>query len=344
MRPMRRRGFTLIELLVVIAIIAVLIALLLPAVQAAREAARRIQCTNNLKQINLALQTYHDAFGSFPYAGGFSPHRGWGWTPMILNQIEQTPLYNTINFLDSCDCVSMSTIRRVVIASFFCPSDPNNNTLFTDRTTPLSPCIGGPMTPDNSNGLQNGMMCNYSGSFGDGYANKPGNPYDTAGANLQYGCGGCNASGSAAETPTADCQSPTGAYGSGPNHRGLFDYQSRSSAVGLAAITDGTSNTISLGEVASITRSQSAVWYTNTGTTNGTCLPINWTLQITQRDPNYAKANSWSGRGFSSFHPGGANFGMCDGSVRFFKQSINQKTYNALGSRKGGEVISADAY
>ncbi|MFO0954366.1 MAG: DUF1559 domain-containing protein [Isosphaeraceae bacterium] len=342
---MTRKGFTLIELLVVIAIIAVLIALLLPAVQSAREAARRIQCTNNLKQINLALQTYHDAYGSFPYAGGFSPHRGWGWLPMVLNQMEQTALYNAINFQDSCDCLSMSTIRKIVINSFFCPSDPNTNVLLTDRTTPLSPCLGGPMTPDNaSNGLQYGMMCNYSGSFGDGYSNKPGNPYDTAGANLRYGCGGCNASGSAAETPTADCTSPTGAYGSGPNHRGLFDYQSRSAAVTIPSILDGLSNTFAIGEVASVTRSQSAVWYTNTGATNGTCLPMNWTLQICLRDPTYAVKNSWSGRGFSSFHPGGANLGMADGSVRFIKQTVNQKTYNALGSRLGSEVISADAF
>src|SRR3954453_12355620 len=199
--PLPGRGFTLIELLVVIAIIAVLIALLLPAVQAAREAARRSQCTNNLKQLNLALQTYQDAFGSLPYSGGFAPHKGWGWTPMVLNQIEQGSLYNAINFQDSCDCQAMATVRRVVIATFFCPSDPNNKTLFNDRTTPGSPCLGGPSTPDNSNGFQNGMMCNYSGSYGDGYSNKPGNPYDTAGAGLQYGCGGCNASGSAAETP-----------------------------------------------------------------------------------------------------------------------------------------------
>jgi prepilin-type processing-associated H-X9-DG protein len=209
----------------------------------------------------------------------------------------------------------MSTVRSVVISSFFCPSDPNSNVLLRDRTTPLAPCLGGAMTRDNTaQNRQFGMMCNYSGSYGDGYNNKPGNPYDTAGANLQYGCGGCNASGSAAETPSADCPSPTGPYGSGPNHRGLFDYQSRSGAVTLGSITDGTSNTFALGEVASVVRSQSAVWYTNTG------------------------------RGFSSFHSGGCNFGMADGSIRFVKQTVNLKTYNALGSRKGGEVISADAY
>lgn len=344
-----RRGFTLIELLVVIAIIAVLIALLLPAVQAAREAARRAQCINNLKQINLALHNYLDSVGSYPWVGAFAnpnvPAKGWGWLPMILPQLEQSPLFNAINFLDSCDCTAMSTVRRVVIASFFCPSDVNAGRLYTDRTTPSAACAGGPSTRDNTAlNLQYGMLCNYTGSFGDGYSNNPANPYDTGGSNTRYGCGGCNASGSAAETAAADCQSPTSSYGSGPNHRGLFDYQSRSPAVTFAAITDGLSNTFAIGEVASVVRSQSAVWYTSTGATNGTCIPMNWTLQRCLRDSTYANANSWSGRGFSGFHSGGCNFGMADGSVRFVKQSVDQRTYNALGSRRGGEVISADAF
>src|SRR5690349_13275531 len=104
---MRRRAFTLIELLVVIAIIAVLIALLLPAVQSAREAARRAQCTNNLKQIGLALHNYHDINGSFPMGCGSGMHdmpntyiakQGWSALAAILPMMEQTPLYNAINF------------------------------------------------------------------------------------------------------------------------------------------------------------------------------------------------------------------------------------------------------
>jgi len=239
----RSGGFTLIELLVVIAIIAVLIALLLPAVQSAREAARRIQCVNNTKQIVLSLHVYNDHAGSLPYAGGFSPHLGWGWLPMVLPGLEQNNVYNAINFSDSEECQGALTVHKTVIASFFCPSDPNAMKLYDNRTTPGVGCKaqGGTIVYDNpSINRMYGMACNYTGSYGDGYNNKPGNPYDTAGAGITYGCGGCNASGSAAETPAADCPTPTGAYGSGPNHRGLFDYQSRSPAVTFAGITDGS--------------------------------------------------------------------------------------------------------
>jgi len=139
MRMRIRRGFTLIELLVVIAIIAVLIALLLPAVQAAREAARRAQCTNNLKQIGLALHNYHQGVGTFPPGKAQSasavPYTGYaGWTDwgpqaLMLPYIEQSPIYNAINF-NFCGGYSYGgycniTANNKLIASYMCPSDQN---------------------------------------------------------------------------------------------------------------------------------------------------------------------------------------------------------------------------
>ena len=126
----RVRGFTLIELLVVIAIIAILIALLLPAVQQARESARRSQCKNNLKQLGLALQNYHERLNCFPpgylsrvNAAGTDLGPGWGWGAFLLNDLEQKPLYKSINFnKDVGDPVNV-TSRTRSLSVFFCPSD-----------------------------------------------------------------------------------------------------------------------------------------------------------------------------------------------------------------------------
>ena len=141
----RRRAFTLIELLVVIAIIAVLIALLLPAVQAAREAARRVQCINNLKQLGIALHNYNDAMGVFPpgYLSLMDPVTfdndgpGWGWASFSLSQMEQTPVYNSINFVMGIEFPANQTARVTTLASFFCPSDAWRQDTFTvvDSTT-----------------------------------------------------------------------------------------------------------------------------------------------------------------------------------------------------------------
>ena len=206
---MRRWGFTLIELLVVIAIIAVLIALLLPAVQQAREAARRTQCRNNLKQIGLALHNYHDALGRFPQAKVYDPNltqcqswisgNGLSWRVLILPYIDQAPMYNGINFSEWIECRTLSPstidpIRKRVLPAYFCPSDPT------------APVTGGTHAGSNYAGMV---------ASGKGAVNPP----------AQSGCGGTGFS-----------------HG---DQTGALAFQGRK----IAEITDGTSNTALAGEV-----------------------------------------------------------------------------------------------
>ena len=125
----RRRGFTLIELLVVIAIIAILIALVVPAVQKVREAASRMQCTNNLKQIGLALHQYHDVYHHFPCLGSANKTARWGWAVSILPYVEQSPLYTQLGspnvYVDTPMPSPPTGLLQTNIAVFHCPSDPN---------------------------------------------------------------------------------------------------------------------------------------------------------------------------------------------------------------------------
>src|SRR6476661_2888309 len=142
----RERGFTLVELLVVIAIIGVLVALLLPAVQAAREAARRSQCTNNVKQIVLGCHNFHDSYGTVPNIVSYTPTggggttggfgAGWGFLPFLLPYVEQKALFDTINFNSNVCCNSLTQVHKAYINSFTCPSDPLGKRLMPDRGLP----------------------------------------------------------------------------------------------------------------------------------------------------------------------------------------------------------------
>lgn len=336
------RGFTLIELLVVIAIIAVLIALLLPAVQQAREAARRTQCRNNLKQLGLALHNYHDISRSFPMVGGFVDSHGWGFLPMILPQIEQTGLYQQWNPEVSVGCTSQLFMHQAVIPGFHCPSDPAP--IRQDRRG-LPDCVcndgSGPL---DCGDMGEGVVTHYVGSFGDGYILYEDVGYTSASTSReQYGCGGCNEGGAGA--PTANCPQPTIGYGGGPNHRGIFDYRNDAPPVRISAVTDGTSNTILLGHTSGLASERSLLWTSSTGNVNGTSLPINFAIELAKSgnfDDNWTQdADGWRGRGFQSHHVGGSMFTLCDGSVTFINENIDMRVYNALGSRAGGEVTTA---
>ncbi|MHC5539486.1 DUF1559 domain-containing protein [Singulisphaera rosea] len=342
-----RPGFTLIELLVVIAIIAVLIALLLPAVQAAREAARRAQCVNNLKQIGLALHNYNDVVGSFP-PGGISDKNWtgtwWSWPSFILPQLEQGNVYNSINYSlsninqsnDNAANDPQMTIWRSVIKTYLCPSDSAAGT---------------------------GLVPNLSWLTAGGNWAFIGTQY-TAAATCYVGNWGDMKTGN----NTFDLysgESPVGtapAWGCQGTFRGIFGDCSDGRSTGLRDITDGTSNTLLVGE-SSPNMNGALAWVNGDGVWATTVVPLNWKADLKdgQVDPtdgstcnlsqlnNFTQAlHCWRNQtinwGFKSYHPGGANFTFGDGSVRFLKQSISPRVYNALGTRSGGEVVSADAY
>ncbi len=377
----RPRGFTLIELLVVIAIIAILIALLLPAVQAAREAARRMQCVNNLKQIGLALHNYHSANDCFPPGGlvgrrydnnTYNLNGTYGAFARILGNLEQQPLYNAINWSIECDqdaygTVANSTVTVTRLGAFLCPSDTPPTWLGTG-TAPINALIA------------------------------PGNNYFASlGSSFEWGGYPGPLSGPA--------QTPNGP----PN--GLFN--AGGSAIGLAAILDGSSNTIAVGEwrtgtgiranagiqvsiptdvimigsyptgvtrnTPTMTTSSSSVLASSLGPWLQLCAanaanPANranktttlgeaWSLGLPSYslgnllvppNPKTPNCNVATGSqnavnypgvyGLSSHHSGGANILMTDGSVRFLKDSTDPATLWALGSRAGNEVISGDSF
>ncbi len=343
-RSRLRSGFTLIELLVVISIIAVLIALLLPAVQAAREAARRATCVNNLKQIGLALHNYLSANDVFPpgYVSAVDPTRtdpcdqdaenarsvdlgsGWAWGSMILPQMEQQALFNSINFNLSVAYASNNTCSTTSVNAYLCPSDfgPPVVPVYADPPDPAQPG-----TFSASAIVDTLARGNYVGMFGVGEI--------------------CAASG------------PTGAanVGSTGTASGIFYRNSRTS---IATILDGTSQTIAVGErshnLSYVTWTARSIggWLGKTSGAEGGTDQFNpspeecWTqvlgpagLEDGPRTINNPEAHV---EDYWSRHSGGANFLFADGSVHFLKSSINPIPWRALATRAGGEAISADSF
>ncbi|WP_422924400.1 DUF1559 domain-containing protein [Singulisphaera sp. PoT] len=333
-----RRGFTLIELLVVISIIAVLIALLLPAVQSAREAARRAQCVNNLKQFGIALHNYHDVVGAFPSsfwrnskgANGVERH---SWMTMLLPYLEQSTTYNAVNFMVGIRAAGGQTLA---------PGDPNvvgriNATaLMTAINVFMCPSDPGPIysdIPRQDAGVgvtgNSGPKLSYQGSWGDNYYTDentnafswPNQPY-LRGAN----------------------------YGSGGTLTGFMNRYGDTTSIRDA--TDGLSNSFIVGE--SLYEScDFFTWANPNGTVSGSMVPINWKITDhksvddgTAVDPSYfhSSGNWLVCFGFRSAHPGIVNMLFADGHVAGIKDTINRVTWRNLSTRNQGEVISSDAY
>lgn len=293
-----REGFTLVELLVVIAIIGILVGLLLPAVQAAREAARRMQCSNNLKQQGLAIQNHHDGLKYFP-PGGYNP---WGavgsWATHILPFMEQGTLatQNTNNNVDILRYRGGPTV-------FFCPSRRGSE----------------------ANISQGGRyLMDYAASTP---ADRP-NSWDQ----FWYG----DTWGMTWE------KSPY--YGvivrGGPDQSGVW----RGSKSKIANITDGTSNTMVVGEKQlSPVRYKTGDWHDDAGWADGWDPDvIRYTGFAPNSDSKYDNQGGWEGYRFGSAHSSGMNILLADGSVRFLGFSVDQTLFNRLGHREDGGTIPDD--
>ena len=327
------RGFTLVELLVVIAIIGILIALLLPAVQAAREAARRMQCTNNVKQLALAMHNYESANGSLPAAGNYlNPNMGYDtiaaahtWVEALFPYIEQQELYDRLDFNSRItEGVNPSVIDGVAIASLMCPSDPNAglfpNTRMDYHMLPASgtsmgasyiPCAG----PAALRGNHECVI-----------------PPDTPNYNCQNG--------------RSEIQGNNGLIWDvdGP---GIF-------TIGRIArrfsdITDGLSNTFMLGETLPV-YNQFQMYFCSHLHVGSNNPPPNY-HHICHNDCIVAKDRFFEDprcfvlmNGFKSEHPGGVTMAMADGSVQFIGDDIEYKMWCDLGARDSGSTKSSVAF
>ncbi len=308
-----RRGFTLVELLVVIAIIGILVGLLLPAVQAAREAARRMQCSNNLKQIGLSLHNYHDTFNALPAgsggtvnsAGKFYGH-GWTWHASLLPYIEQSTLYNAIQGPDgfgnengSQNAGKPLIVQATILSTFWCPSQPDVQ--------------NGPA----KNGYQSS---NYNGNMGTRIGN---------------GNDNCICTGIAT---TADMQTkPWGCM----NGNGIFYILSKTR---FGDVSDGLSNTIfvsevgdSGGEILGIfsAGSDRRAMFSTGADANPPTEMTEYLIAAEGNDP----INGGSEEAAGSWHVGVAQFAFGDGSIHFLSENMNMATYQAISTRAGGEVI-----
>jgi len=319
------KGFTLIELLVVIAIIAILIALLLPAVQQAREAARRTQCKNNLKQLGLALHNYHDVHLMFaiqsglantandpnhptcnqPWCGG--RHRKGSMLVQLLPFIEQASLYNQIPFDQDVDAWFFDTangVRTQKIPAFLCPSDTISVNLDRAHANYMA-------------SMGNQRMSDRSGWCANQW---PGNTLGT-GATPGHGT-------------TIQIGQISGIFARG------------AAAAKIRDVTDGTSNTILMGESRPDCNDHGAQgWFAANGTfALATTAPINF--NTCRNKPGYAAntCNDWSSwqtsMGIKSLHTGGAQVLMCDGSVHFLSENMDYETLQRLGDRRDGLVVN----
>ncbi|MDZ7616366.1 MAG: DUF1559 domain-containing protein [Patescibacteria group bacterium] len=315
----QQRAFTLVELLVVITIIGMLIALLLPAVQSAREAARRSQCANNLKQIALAMHAYHVSWESLPHGNindtcGFCPGMGdpvqsastrfSNWLIAILPHMEQTALFDSYRFEYASESSENQSVRETSVATYVCPSD-------AARRTPVVPATG----PAAKAGAK----------YAPGsYRAVTGRSYDI----INY--------------LDSEMMTRYKPERRGPIHMaGVQDYGAET----FAHIRDGTSNTLMVGESSTMTNTgyrtfwaYPFAYYTLSGMTNQPRILLGDYDRCVQAGGDGADIPCK--RGWGGLHSGGINFALCDGSVRLISTSIDINLLGSLATIAGGEVAS----
>jgi prepilin-type N-terminal cleavage/methylation domain-containing protein/prepilin-type processing-associated H-X9-DG protein len=314
-----RRGFTLVELLVVITIIGILVALLLPAVQAAREAARSLQCSNNMRSLGLALHGYAAANGHFPFGASHPEHT---WTTLntdvnnhgsylvaLLSFVDQQGLYDACDFKTSTDYnsrIGEQPIHEIWVQTFLCPSD-----------SPVKYWGGNQLywTSPSSTQNQKRATSNYAASMGSQFFNSsvyPGNVFGTG-------------------------SEPHGHGSSGNVISGVFGHMTYGAS--LLEMTDGLSCTIALGEtLPGCSLHARDGWMHPNSLWFATSAPIN--CADCCRDGETDGNGNWScEQAFRSMHRDGCNFTFCDGSVQFISENIDYMTYQRLGDRRDDQPI-----
>ena len=299
-----RTGFTLIELLVVIAIIAVLIGLLLPAVQKVREAAARTQCINNLKQVGLALQNYHDANLKFPPgyvsaydSAGNDTGPGWGWAAHVLPQMEQDNLFRQIDLKQPIEATANASPRVVIVKAFLCPSDTPPQQAF-------------PVGPRSASGQLTSTTCtvapaNYVGNFGVGEPGVDGDGVFYRNSTVKI-------------ADITDGTSSTLMVG----ERSFRIAE----ATWVGAVT-GATHAVTPGSPLAFAEPPAANFVlAHTGET--------------YQGPAYPQESNH----YSARHTGGGSFVFADGHVAYLSRSTTYDTYKALSTRSKGEVINAGDY